>query len=643
MNAVTLIAGILLSSSFAMADVNKGVIDHLSWVQKSLDDGRQCIDAAATNTIVGNDVADLCMTQICGPADKLVNSDEMSIELMRDPKFISSLVPTAKSLSAAISAFLEESSKENAMTIEAYRDLQKRSDFSSDPAYAKLHDMTSMSRELNRSAFKAGPSANLPVVLDREATALKFNDLPEDQRKWAIDSIDYFLRSSIGSQYLLLNLLPPKDYLNKKYPNLSFKEALKAEGIQAQKTASNLLNGPQSSLTRTIAGAEHVLTNPTIAKAAKGEDMTEAEVTQFMNSSSSAVLFNDVLSSKAQGGQTALLPISSPESMRQFVQRKKITEIIDNYEKDLKNVEKLAEKKNAVQQACGTNYIFHMATLPNSAELAVTEKNAAWAKNRTKEVLDPVLSVHTKKMLNSVIDNSFFSMPKNRETFHQYFMDELRAKTKSSAAVAGEYEAMIKNGKHKELTLLNIRLYADNYTLDKHFKEAQQFCDKFKIETIKDNAMTSTGQIEVSWVSARKPELGKAIMLHELGHIAFGSIDSEKSSTESRKHFKEIRQCLAGNHPDGVASQKYVSEDWADLIAAKGAGRENSNIGCGLNGQKDNKYTNLTLGTPESKDVHSTDFFRALSYHKAQNGKLPSACNQIVKSQGSTFKFDSCF
>lgn len=234
-------------------------------------------------------------------------------------------------------------------------------------------------------------------------------------------------------------------------------------------------------------------------------------------------------------------------------------------------------------------------------------------------------------------------MPRDRESFHQYFMDKLKAETNNTVHVVNEYRNLISTGQHKPLTLLSIHLNSNDYSIDNHFKEAQKFCDNFKIKLTSDNAMTSTGGIETSWVSVRKPEFGKAVMLHELGHIAFKSLDSEKASVESRGHFQSIKKCLAGNHPEDGSAGNYIGEDWSDLIAGKGADRENSNIGCELSDQKNDKYINLSLGHTKSDDEHSTNFFRALYFYKIQNGKLPSACNQFIESQGNNWKFNSCF
>lgn len=132
-------------------------------------------------------------------------------------------------------------------------------------------------------------------------------------------------------------------------------------------------------------------------------------------------------------------------------------------------------------------------------------------------------------------------------------------------------------------------------------------------------------------------------MLHELGHLAFNNLESEKASIESRKHFQSIRQCLSDNHPEDASAGHYVEEDWSDLIAGKGVGRESPNIGCELINQENDKYTNLNLNNINADDKHSSHFFRVLHFYKIQNNKLPSACNQYVESQSNRWNFKSCF
>ncbi len=596
-----------------------------------------------TTAAENNDVADLCMSQVCGTSDKVNNSEELAVSLLRDPNFQKVASQSVMEVIGGINRLLDESTKEKILTIEGYGDLQKRNDLTPTASYQRLHDLTAMLNELKRSSFEAGPNPQLPLVVKKDATLTKLSDLPEEQRKWAVDSVDHFVRSPLGSEFMLQNTTQPRDFLKLKYPNLSFKNALKAEGLETQKLASNLLNGPSGSIVRMTAGATKTLTDPAIAKAVNGEDMTDAAVSQFMTVRASAPLFNDVITPKENGGQTLLLSESTKESLADFIKREKFDQQISQYENDLKDSQMVQERRDAAYQSCYTSYIFQMATLPSSAQIAAAEQNGAWAKSRIKDVLGPVLSVQTKKMLNGAIDRSFFSMPRNRESFHQYFMDKLRAETSNAANVGNEYRGLISSGQHKPLTLLNIHLNSNDYTIDNHFKDAQRFCDDFKIKLTSDNAMTSTGGIETSWVSVRKPEFGRAVMLHELGHIAFRNLDSEEASVESRGHFQNIKKCLAENHPEDGAAGHYVEEDWSDLIAGKGAGRENSNIGCELSAQKSDKYINLSLSDTKSNDEHSTHFFRALNFHKIQNGKLPSTCNQFVESQGNNWKFSSCF
>lgn len=643
MKSIYIAVAVLLIFPVSYADINKGLLRHIEWVQQNMQPGRQCVESSApTTTNENSDVGDLCMSQVCGTADKVQNSEELAISLIKDPEVQKNASKEAMAVWEGINTLLDEVAKEKSLSIEGYRDLQKKKDLAPESSYARLHDLVAMINELKQSSFDPGPNERVPVVVNREATLAKLTYLTSGQRKWVVDNVDHFLRSTIGSDLMLENLTEPRDFLRLKYPNLSFKDALKAEGQTTQNLVSHLLSGPDSSKVRMIAGTSKMFADPVVGKAANGQEMTDAEVSQFMTIRASARLFKDVLTSRDQGGQTALMPDSSRESLSEFIKRKNFDQQITQYEIDLRDAQKVKEKKNVAFQSCYTNYIFQMTALPSASQIEVAKKNGDWAKDRIKEVLGPSLSSHTKLMLNKVIDKSFFSMPRTRESFHQYFMEKLKAAISSSEDVASEYSALIMEGKHKPLTLLSIHQNSDDYTIDNHFKDAQKFCDTFKIELTSDNALSSTGGIETSWVSVRKPEFGKAVMLHELGHIAFNSLDSNEASAESRGHFNKIKQCLADNHPEQAPEGHYVGEDWSDLIAANGVAGANESIGCGLSDQKDDRYSNLQLAHSESDDDHSTDFFRALHIYKVQNGKLPAACNQFIESQGNKWKFNSC-
>ncbi len=637
MNLIYVVGLAILFPFISHANLYKGLIYHMGWVQQNVNTPHPCPDNVVMTPAQTDELAEVCMSQVCGPSDKVDTSEELAIALMQDPKFIKETSKTILEVLSGINEFLDEATKEKVLTIEAYRDLKQRNDITPTSDYTRLHDLTAILHEWKKATYEAGPNSQIPLIINKNETYAKLAHLPEEQRQWITDSLDHFVKSPPGAEVMLLNINQPRDFLRLKYPNLSFKDALKTEGMATKK----LLNGPNGSMLQMLVGVK--LTDPSINKAVSGDDMTDAEVSQFFSVKAPVMLFNDVLTAKDQGGQTTLLPTSSHESFGAFIKRKNFDQELSQYENDLKNPQKVREKRQIAFQSCYTNYIFQMATLPSRSQIGVAEQNAEWAKNKVKEILGPALSEQTKQVLNGAIDNSFFAMPRSRETFHQYFMERLKDAKKNSAEAENNLSTLIKSGQHKPLTLLNIHLHSNDFTLDRHFKDALNFCDKFKMVFTSDFAMTSTGGIGTSWVSVRKPEFGKAAMLHELGHVAFNSLESEKASTESRGHFQKIRQCLADNHPKAEEGGEYIEEDWSDLIAGKGSGRDNSNIGCELSDQKNDKYIDLNLVKGKPNDTHSTRLFRALYIYKIQNRKLPSACNQLIEADGADWKFNSCF
>ncbi len=635
----------LMLVSSANADLSRGVILHLNWMSQTIKNNNQCVDTRGTSKTDNTDMAELCMNQVCGTTDKITNSIELASSLIQDPEFIKNTAKTTQEVLNAINSLLNVNSKQMLLTVEGYKELKSRGDLTPEPKYQKLHDFYTLVKELKRISFEPGPDQHLPFVINREESMKNLTDLSENQKKWVIDSIDHFMRTPIGIDLILNNLIPPRDFLKFKYPNLSFKDALKREGEKTYKRASQLQNGSSGSIIKIIAGFSQSLNDPIIEKAANGEEMSDAEVSEFMYLQSGIPIFLDILTPREEGGQTVLLNTSSVETFADFIKRTNLDQQIAQYVDDLKNPQKLADIRYTVYQECFTNYIFQMATLPNRSQIDEAVKNGDWAKGKIKEILGPVLSIPTTQMINNVIDGTFFSMPRSQETFHQYFINKLQASIQDSVRETEHYKELIKNQQHKPNTLLNIHYGSEDFTIDQHFNDTKKLCDDFKITLTSDNSLTSLGGIITSWVSVRKPDLGKAIMLHELGHIVFKYLNSEQASSQSRAHFAEIRQCLSENHPGGdiLSSEHYVEEDWCDLIASKGTYHSDINIGCELNEQEDNKFINLDLNNPNQKDLHSTDFFRALQNYKVQKGTLPSACNQLNQEQDNRWKFKTCF
>ncbi|MDO6575702.1 hypothetical protein, partial [Staphylococcus pasteuri_A] len=58
-----------------------------------------------------------------------------------------------------------------------------------------------------------------------------------------------------------------------------------------------------------------------------------------------------------------------------------------------------------------------------------------------------------------------------------------------------------------------------------------------------------------------------------------------------------------------------VDEDWADLIAAKSMKSGDTNFGCSMLDQKNDRFAELSLTQKESTDPHSSGMFRAIHIH----------------------------
>ncbi|WP_413584863.1 hypothetical protein [Bdellovibrio sp. HCB274] len=146
-------------------------------------------------------------------------------------------------------------------------------------------------------------------------------------------------------------------------------------------------------------------------------------------------------------------------------------------------------------------------------------------------------------------------------------------------------------------------------------------CPQIPDADISDKTNTSTGHVLVSWYSIRHPEMGAGILAHELGHgVQAHSVPSSIQSTN---------QCLARKQ----SSEQYISEDFADVFAAKVMMNlknnhkvQTANYACGL---MDSLQSLRNLNT---KSVHSSDLYRALQLKVESKEKVPQSCEQLAQS-----------
>lgn len=134
-----------------------------------------------------------------------------------------------------------------------------------------------------------------------------------------------------------------------------------------------------------------------------------------------------------------------------------------------------------------------------------------------------------------------------------------------------------------------------------------------------DSASHLFSAVKVSPFSIVQPAYGVSILAHELGHIA-----SYKST-----NLDSVNSCLEAKQD----SKQFISEDYADLIAAKVSLKLQNefpgqkNMGCFFV-DKD-----VSLRQKKSSDKHSSELYRALQIALVKKESIPDSCKELVKTE----------
>ena len=279
---------LLLASSFAFGDLKQGLMVHLDWIQKKVNGAPQCLEDQALSPEKVQSLAELCMTQVCGPAEQVTSDVELALLLIRDPEFYkrnSSLVATMDK----IDILLDNVGKKRELTLQGYQDLKKGGDLALPLPYQRMRDLAAFMNEFNRAVYEMGTDLKRPLLINKVETRARLTDLSERQKDWVVGSLDHFIRSPLGGEFILWSMVPPEKFLEIKHPKKSFSEALAKEGLKIQKMARALLNDSKKRAVIETLREVDVLTDPLIQKAANHQNMDEAEIFEFMR------IRNDVL------------------------------------------------------------------------------------------------------------------------------------------------------------------------------------------------------------------------------------------------------------------------------------------------------------------------------------------------------------
>jgi hypothetical protein len=142
-----------------------------------------------------------------------------------------------------------------------------------------------------------------------------------------------------------------------------------------------------------------------------------------------------------------------------------------------------------------------------------------------------------------------------------------------------------------------------------------------------DSITPEDGASRLSWMTVRYPQYGISVLAHEIGHVV-------------QKHSKQFSPQIACIKEQN-GSDKYTSEDFADLLAIK-TEKNLEDLGVDLRDKKGNVGCffastrvgeGLTNTTPE--DNHSSHLFRALKFALYRKQELPASCKALARADKS--------
>ena len=209
--------------------------------------------------------------------------------------------------------------------------------------------------------------------------------------------------------------------------------------------------------------------------------------------------------------------------------------------------------------------------------------------------------------------------------------------------------AILKSGKIEDLAIL---LAQETYKAKSEEDELAMDCAKANPLEYNDNSKSGFGYIQISWRTILQPASGFGVIAHEFGHEVSAQL---RASTDEAKSglYASIVSCLVERKAD--PAHLTSEEDFADAFAERTLRRYNAknpsqasgaqNFACSLMTRDTKRWgteTGLSLKNPdESRDSHSTAFYRALQYYIDAGGKLSDPCAQVV-SQGKPTMANSC-
>ncbi len=448
------------------------------------------------------------------------------------------------------------------------------------------------------------------LTFDRE----KLKALPEKLSDAEISAISSLkeLASFFKGQSVFTMGLSYRHLLKYLYPGKSLTEALKLEA-QAVLDGVKVI-GQLMPLFKVF--SEY---NLVIPRALAGSALSEAEMTHMQGQTIARKAYSILLQPSVQE-EFQKLPFNPEEMMQKIYptyQASKKAAAVKN-PKTVKNI-----LQNAVAD-CSTSLSYAYAALPSQPQIDTFNRVLQQIKTTAQQMIEE----KTKTTLGGNF-NIEITVPTPQEKVMSGWVDYLNL-------VRLETEKKIKTQASLDLLEPSVQATAMIMMLSDSngdfFESVSSFCHQSTPPFLDDALFTMDNSIQLSWPTVVHPEVGAAIIAHEVGHF----VQNKWPSTTAAENI-----CLMTKQ----GTSQYVSEDFADLFSAELMRRlggsindiQTKNIGCGLV-QPEGDRSLLTVPNSSPKDPHSSALYRLLSTGAVQNNTTKE-CSAFLNETKET-RFD---
>lgn len=376
-------------------------------------------------------------------------------------------------------------------------------------------------------------------------------------------------------------------YVHTLYPNVSVLEAthqVAKNALETQKILNEQLGSPLLTISEDIT-----------AKALKNEALDNEEIEALSSSAYGIALFDFFI----RGKGAAILDQAK-------IQTSDFLKLYDG-----PKVKNTFKKRMAAQDTliatCEKRYYQTLNLYPQDQTLTAFKEKAELVRQRAMSLLPD--SDPAKEKLK----DSTFTWPKTPTEMTRSWGNTLRLGVKSEA------EEVKKAAAYDASTIFTMAVLYSAIPQDSNY-----LCGEMIDLNVSDATLASDTSIKVSWLSVRYPQIGMAILAHELGHV----VDNFSNSMSNQQ------LCVR----DKQTSGQYGAEDFADLFSnqvmvamAKTDHVTTQNFGCFFAASNEK----LSLKNESTTDPHSSDLFRAIQIHLGLGKELPRSCSSLAAQENS--------